>query len=40
MAFNKKTWEDRLTAFPSRRRLVKEDGTSELVTVSREEGEI
>lgn len=40
MAFDKKTWEDRLTAFPSRRRLVKEDGTSELVTVSREEGEI
>lgn len=40
MAFTKKTWKDRLTAFPSRRRLVKEDGTSELVTVSREEGEI
>lgn len=40
MAFTKKTWKDRLTEYPTRRRLTKSDGTSELVTVSREEGEI
>lgn len=40
MAFTKKTWINRLTEYPSRRRLQKEDGTSELVTVSREEGTI
>lgn len=40
MAFTKKTWKDRLTEYPTRRRLTKSDGTSELVTVSREEGTV
>ncbi len=38
MAFEKKTWKDRIAEFPTRRRLTKEDNTSELVTVAREEG--
>ena len=38
MAFVKKTWKDRIAEFPTRRRLTKEDNTSELVTVAREEG--
>ena len=38
MAFAKKTWKDRIAEFPTRRRLTKEDNTSELVTVAREEG--
>lgn len=40
MAFKKKTWLGRIAEFPNRRRLTKEDGSSELVTVSREEGQI
>lgn len=40
MAFNMKTWVDRITEYPTRRRLRKEDGSDELVTVSREEGQI
>jgi hypothetical protein len=40
MAFTKKTWKDRLTEYPTRRRITKSDGTSELVTVSREEGTV
>ena len=35
MAFNMKTWVDRITEYPTRRRLRKEDGSDELVTVSR-----
>lgn len=38
MAFAKKIWKDRIAEFPTRRRLTKEDNTSELVTVAREEG--
>ena len=40
MAFKKKTWLGRIAEYPNRRRLTKEDGSSELVTVSREEGQI
>lgn len=38
MGFKKKTWSDRKTEYPNRRLLTKEDGSTELVTVSREEG--
>ena len=38
MAFVKKTWKDRIAEFPTRRRLTKSNGDSELVTVAREEG--
>ena len=40
MAFEKKTWTDRITEFPTRRTLTKTDGTSEMVTVSRAEGSV
>lgn len=40
MAFQKKTWKSRKTEYPNRRMLTKEDGSAELVTVSREEGNI
>ncbi len=36
--FNRKTWKNRTTEFPTRRILVKEDGSDELVTVTRAEG--
>lgn len=38
MPFESKTWTDRKTEYPNRRLLTKEDGSTELVTVSREEG--
>ncbi len=38
--FTKKTWKDRIAEYPTRRRLTKEDGSAELVTVAREEGTI
>jgi hypothetical protein len=38
--FVKKTWKDRIAEYINRRELTKEDGSSELVTVSRSEGEI
>lgn len=39
MAFEKKTWEDRLAEFPGRRRLVDVDtGKEYVMDVSREEG--
>ncbi len=38
MAFNKKTWKDRVAEFINRRLLTKEDGSTELVTVARSEG--
>lgn len=38
MEYTKKTWTDRKTEYPNRRLLTKEDGSTELVTVSREEG--
>lgn len=40
MAFEVKTWLDRIAEFPTRRRLTKSDGTDELVTVAREEGTV
>ena len=40
MGFLKKTWVDRISEYPARRRLKKSDGTEEVVTVSREEGTI
>lgn len=40
MAFNKKTWKDRVAEFINRRLLTKEDGNTELVTVARSEGTI
>lgn len=40
MAFNKKTWKDRVAEFINRRLLTKEDGSTELVTVARSEGAI
>ena len=36
--FTKKTWKNRQTEYPNRRLLRKENGNTELVTVSREEG--
>lgn len=38
--FVKKTWTDRVTEYPTRRTLTKEDGTTEIVTVARNEGTV
>lgn len=38
--FIKKIWKDRVTEFPTRRSLTKQDGSVELVTVAREEGTV
>ncbi len=38
MGFVKKIWKNRKSEYPNRRLLTKEDGSTELVTVSREEG--
>lgn len=38
--FEKKTWTDRVTEYPTRRSLTKEDGSTELVTVTRDEGSV
>ncbi len=40
MSFTKKTWTDRISEFITRRLLTKADGSTEQVTVSRDEGEI
>ena len=40
MAFVKKVWKDRIAEYINRRLLTKEDGTQELVTVARNEGNI
>lgn len=40
MSFEQKKWKDRMAEHINRRRLVKEDGTSELVKVERDEGAI
>ncbi len=40
MGFEKKEWKDRITEYPTRRNLVKEGGTTETVTVERNEGSI
>lgn len=39
-SFSTKTWVDRISEYPTRRTLTKENGTSEIVTVSRSEGTI
>ena len=36
----KKIWKNRITEFPTRRELTKEDGSSEIVTVTRNEGTV
>lgn len=38
--FTKKTWKDRMSEYPTRRKLTRENGTTELVTVARSEGTI
>lgn len=38
--FKAKTWTNRVTEFPTRRILTKEDGSSEIVTVARAEGSV
>ena len=38
--FVKKTWSDRIAEYITRRTLTKEDGSTEIVTVERNEGEI
>lgn len=40
MAFVIKDWTDRITEYPNRRKLIKEDGSSEVVTVERYEGTV
>lgn len=40
MAFSLKTWVDRISEYPNRRKLTHEDGSTELVTVARAEGQI
>lgn len=40
MAFKKRTWTNRVTEYPTRRTLVKADGSSEIVTVERNEGTV
>lgn len=40
MAFVKKTWKNRIAEYINRRQLTKEDGSTELVTVARDEGTI
>lgn len=40
MGFTKKIWKDRISEFPARRNLTKENGDTELVTVARSEGSI
>lgn len=38
--FETKTWTDRVTEYPTRRTLTKEDGSKEVVTVARAEGNV
>ena len=40
MGFVTKTWKDRITEYPTRRKLTKSDGTTETVTVERNEGTV
>lgn len=40
MSFISKLWKDRVSDYPNKRKLTKEDGTSETVTVERAEGDI
>lgn len=40
MSFVQKEWQDRISEYPTRRELTKEDGSTELVTVARSEGTV
>lgn len=40
MAFIKKIWKNRIAEYPTRRRLTRENGDVELVTVARSEGTV
>lgn len=40
MGFVTKTWKDRITEYPTRRKLTKTDGSTETVTVERNEGTV
>lgn len=40
MGFATKTWKDRITEYPTRRKLTKSDGSTETVTVERNEGTV
>ena len=40
MSFVKKEWKKRISEYPTRRRLVRTDGSSEIVDVERAEGNI
>lgn len=40
MSFEQKDWKDRIAEYINRRRITHEDGTSELITVERDEGTI
>lgn len=40
MAFSLKTWVNRISEYSNRRKLTHEDGSTELVTVARAEGQI
>lgn len=40
MRFNLKTWVNRISEYPTRRKLTKSDGSTELVTVERAEGQV
>lgn len=40
MGFNLKTWVNRISEYPTRRKLTKSDGSTELVTVERAEGQV
>ena len=38
--FNKKTWKDRISEYPTRRLLVDEEGNESVVTLIRNEGQV
>lgn len=40
MGFVTKTWKDRITEYPTRRKLTRSDGSTETVTVERNEGTV
>lgn len=40
MGFVTKTWKDRITEYPTQRKLTKTDGSTETVTVERNEGTV
>lgn len=40
MAYSKKTWVNRVSQFPTRRRLINVEGEEDVFDISREEGNI